>query len=210
MAFERRLYDSPGYVVIPFRYIFVIFFYITAALISGYYIRCKLTKVYDKFWSYQPPLTVFTLVFMLAVDIYKCNFIFELLTVNAFFLGAMLAAGGYIFGCALAFIFRLPVKYLIVMTIEGGSRTMLVTSFLLLKSLPEPENDISKATPLIAEVTSLVPCLVTVLVFRTVRAAQLKKRPNTESSFLDSTDKLECLDMVDNVPEMTEAKETTM
>ncbi len=207
IAFETRLYHKPGQAQIPFRQIFIIFSYVASGSALGYQLRMRCPKLYHGLWVYQSAFASFTLLFMLSVDVYKNDYIFQLISLEVFFIGAMLAAAGYLFGCAVAFIFRLPLNNMVVVAIETGSRTMFITCLLLSRSLPEPENDIAKATPVLSGLFAQIPCLVVILVRRGLQRCRVKGYPRTECSLMDSREDLtdaECGE------EVTEAKETAM
>ena len=207
ILFEKRIYSEPGRVRIPFKEIFIIFGYMTAALTIGCIIQRRFTKQYNKFWLYLPAWTVATFLFLLVVQAYNSHFIAQLITGQIFLLAAMLAASGFIFGAAVAFIARLPKSRLLVVSVESGVRTTYSISLLLVASLHKPDGDMAKTTPVLASFLTLVPAFLAALVYRVIHKYRTRNYAETECSYLPSN---EDLSQVCNGPELVDNKETSM
>ena len=207
ILFETRIYSEPGRAKIPFKEIFIIFGYMTSALTVGCFLQRRFPKPYNRFWLYLPAWTVFTLAFLMAVQAYNSHFIIQLVSVQIFFLAAMLAASGFIFGAAVAFIARLPKSRLLVLTVETGIRTTHSITLLLVASLDTPDGDIAKTTPVLASFLTLIPAFLVALTYRIIHKYRTRNYAETECSYLASN---EDLSELCNGPEVVDTKETSM
>ena len=121
-------------------------------------------------------------------------------------MAAMLSAGGYLFGGAIAFICRQTVRCMIVITMETGVRTSFITGVLLSISLEQPEGDIGKMGPTLWSFLSLLPAFMGVIIYKFYKRYNVRKYAPTECTYLDSQDDLSLIEG----PEMIDSKETAM
>ena len=193
------------------------FGYLLVCVTLGYILERKCPKLYAKYWEYLPPFTIVTVLLIFVVEVYKSSFIFELITAKVFFMAAMLAVAGYLFGCAVAFIARQPLSRIIVISIETGCRTTYITCLLLSISLTSPESDIARTTPVLGGILSLIPGLVAVLIYRGYSRYRGSNYAATECTIVESKERLESFSSDPSdcgedeaEDELTQVKETSM
>ena len=179
----------------------------TISLTLGCFIQRRFTKQYNRFWLYLPAWTVLTLTFLLATQIYNNYFITQLITAQIMLLAALLAVSGFIFGAALAFIARLPKSRILVLSVETGVRTTYSITLLLSHSLETPDGDISKTTPVLSSILTLLAAFLTAIVYRVIHKYKTRNYTETECSYLASN---EDLSQLCNGTEIVDTKETSM
>ena len=203
IVYESRIYHGPGQARIPFREMFLVFAYILAFVIIGFFLERRCPKLYAKYWTYLPTFTIATILFILAVETYKSSFIFQLVTAKMFLLSAILALAGYLFGAAVAFVARQPLSRILVLSLETGCRTTYITCLLLTGTFRCPECDTARTTPVLGSLLSLTPGLVAVLIYRIYSRYKGRKYLDTATTSATSKD-------FSDGDEITELKETSM
>ena len=69
----------------------------------------------------------------------------------------------------MAFLCRQPNQRILILTLETGTRSTYLTSTLLVMSLPQPEADVAKTTPVLVTLLSLIPSFSLVCIYRMYR-----------------------------------------
>ena len=177
---------------------------IVFSIAAGIKLQRKWPKIHNKIWFYVPIPTSVILLLMSIMELYRNHFVFSIMTVHVFFMSAMLATGGFMFGVAMAFIARLPVSRILVIAIETGMHSSFLTCLLLAGSLEQPDADMAKAGPTVWSFLTLAPALFACIVVRFYKKFHVRKYAATECTDLDNVS-LICDEYV-----MVESKETAI
>ena len=188
ILFETRLFSAAGNIAIPFREIFFVFSASLTLLLIGYIMQRRYSELYDVCWMRLPVFTVCTVVFFVIVTLFSNSFIFRCITPKIFLLSALLAAAGYAVGAATAFVVGLPQRRILVIAVETGSRTTVITNLLLVSSMVQPEADMAKAAPVLCSLLGIVPAFAAILARRFVSRLRERKYAHTECTFIGSRD----------------------
>ena len=101
ILFEREIYGYAGELGIPFSEIFIIFAIIVSTGFTGYLFQQKFPDHYDRYWDNLPVFTVFTLLCILAVEVY-CNFsVLAYLSIGKVLLALIIVSLGFILGAGI-------------------------------------------------------------------------------------------------------------
>ena len=186
VIFLHFIYSPDVKVNIPFKEIFLLTLAVVFSIAAGIMLQRKWPKMYNKIWFHVPIPTALILLLLSVMELYRNHFVFSIMTVHVFFMSAMLATGGFMFGAAMAFIARLPVSRILVIAIETGMRSSFLTCILIMSSLEQPDADMGKAGPTLWSFLTLAPALLACIVLRFYKSYHIRKYAATDCTDLDN------------------------
>ncbi|XP_037794303.1 ileal sodium/bile acid cotransporter-like [Penaeus monodon] len=156
-----------GQFTIPFFDIFITVISLIIPCGIGILIQIYFPKTVKYFEKLLTPMSAFNLIFIFTFGIYAYLYVFEIFTWRMLVSGIALPSLGYLSGMAIAFLFKMPPKEIIAISVETGVQNYTIALIILQVTLESPAGEISAAVPAAATLFTPVP-LLTMLVIKRV------------------------------------------
>ncbi|XP_063834534.1 ileal sodium/bile acid cotransporter-like isoform X1 [Ostrinia nubilalis] len=121
--------------------------------------------------GFSSTLLIFIIVFAIVTNLY----IFQLFTWQIVVAGMGIPWLGYMFGYALARIFKRPHKDALAISIETGIQNTGIAIFLLRYALSQPEADITTVIPVSAAIMTPIP-MTAILIYQKIKGCIVARR----------------------------------
>lgn len=155
--------DDHTQVMIPFQNIFISLASMLVPVVVGVLIQKNWKRGAKFILRFIRPFYIFLILCMFSVGVWSNLYIFRLITPSLIAAACILPYTGFLVGGLVAFVCRQPPARVLAIAIETGIQNTGLPIILMKFSLPQPEADLSIASPVVLAMFMPLPFWIAIL-----------------------------------------------